>query len=652
LTVSRRARELLARAVALGLLLAAASPGVPLDGAALARFDGAAVVRLVPLRETAGAARAWAGVRLDARDRRALDRMVGFLQDSQNDDGGYGGQPGAASDPMFSAWVGIGLAAAGINPLDQRAPGGGRDLASYVARAGPATRAADGGWVTTELERIGLVANAAGLDPRRFGGRDYVRPLLARQRTAAWRDVAPGWFPHSRRGGAPGVNDTIFAILFLAGVRDPAVEPAIARAAGAVESMQRPDGTWPATQPGGPTDVDMTGAAIQALCAARRCRSARVRAALAWLEAHQQADGGWSSAPLTGESNSGTTAWVVQALWATGIDPRTWRRAGRDPLDFLRSLQRRDGSVRWTASTDANPTWMTAYALPAYAGHAWPVPAPPRERPAVQEPRERGGEGEPRRRERDQREDGRGGAAEHGDGSVAAGGGGSGAPLFSRPQPQSRGATGGGVRDIDTEQQPLPAVRGRNGATGTVAAGGAGDDGGVQNAPRREQAAAPTGQVTGVVIGRDPRGTEGRGTLQAIAPGLASAERGAAGTPWTTIGLVAAAALAFAGGARRERAAGGPSAPHGGGPSVPGGGGPSASGGGLAVSGGGGPSASGGGLAVSGGGGPSASGGGLAVSGGGSPSASGGGLARSGGGGWSGSGGGGLSGPGGGGGSA
>jgi Squalene-hopene cyclase C-terminal domain/Prenyltransferase and squalene oxidase repeat len=552
LTVSRPAREPLALAVGLALLLAAAV-AVP-----SARVD---------------AARATAGTRLDARDRRALDRMVGFLQDSQNDDGGYGGQPGAASDPLFSAWVGIGLAAAGINPRDQRAPGGGRDLASYVARAGPVTRAADGGWVTTELERIGLLANAAGLDPRGFGGRDYVRPLLARQRTTAWREVAPGWLPHTRAGAVPGVNDTIFAILFLAGVRDPALDRAIARAARAVESMQRPDGTWPATQPGGPTDVDMTGAAIQALCAARRCGSPQVRAALDWLKAHQQADGGWSSVPLAGESNTGTTPWVVQALWAAGIDPRTWRRAGRDPLDFLRSMQRRDGSVRWTASMDANPTWMTAYALPAYAGHAWPVPAPPREEPAVREPRERTSVTEPARRTRDGREDGRGGAAERGDGSVAAGGGGSGAPLFSRPQPQSRGATGGGVRDADSEQQPLPAVRGRDGTTGTVAAGGAGDDGGVQNAPRRERAAPGAGEVSGVVIGRDPRGTEGRGALEAIAPGLASAERGGTGTPWITLGLVAAAALAFAGGARHERAAGGPSVPGGGGPAGPGGGG-------------------------------------------------------------------------------
>ena len=499
------------------------------------------VVLLAALLLAVPAAAAGAQAPLDDRDRRALDRMVGFLQDSQNDDGGYGGQPGAASDPLFSAWVGIGLAAAGINPQDQRTPRG-RDLVSYVARAGPVTRSSDGHWVTTEFERIGMLANAAGLDPRRFGGRDYVGPLLARQAPA-------GWFPHTRTDPAPGVNDTIFAIVFLAGVDDPALAPTIARAADAVEAMQRPDGTWPATRPGGPTDVDMTGAAIQALCAARRCGSPRVRAALGWLRERQQPDGGWNSTPHPGPSNTGTTPWVVQALWAAGIDPRTWRRGGRDPLDFLRAMQRRDGSVRWKAAADMNPTWMTAYAAPAYAGHAWPVPAPARAQP---ERGERGGQ-DPQRRRRDERRAGRGGVAEEGDGPVAIGGGGRGAPLFSRPQPQSRGATPGGVRDTAAEQQSLPSTRGRRGATGSAAASGIGARGGVQNARVPQAAAAGAGSVEGVVIGRDARGTEGRGRTIAVAPGLRSASAGGTQAPWTTLGIGAAAALAFAGGARGER---------------------------------------------------------------------------------------------------
>lgn len=483
------------------------------------------------------AAPAHADVRLDERDQRSLDRLVGFLQDTQNEDGGYGGQPGADSDPVFSAWVGIGLAAAGINPQDQRAPHG-RSLTAYVARAGPATDA-DGSIVTTEYERIGLLVNAAGLDPRRFGGRDYVTPLVARQH-------ADGWFPHAPGGTVPGVNDTIFAIVFLVGVEDPSLAPVIARAAEAVETFQRADGTWPATRPGGPTDVDVTGAAIQALCAAGRCSSPRVASAFAWLREQQRPDGGWSSGWGLPESNAGTTPWVVQALWAAGIDPRTWAPADRDPLDFLRSMQRRDGSVRWKATQDMNPTWMTAYAAPAYAGHAWPVPAPPRATP----PRSEQGAQTPARRRRDDRTSGRGGIVEEGDGSVVAGGGGRGAPLFSRPQPQSRGATQGGVRDTAVEQQPLPSTRGDDGATGTAAASGAGGDGGVENGEPARPTAATAGEIEGVVVAA-ARGTEGTGEIVAVAPGLRSASEG--GSAWLGAAILGGALLAAAGGAARER---------------------------------------------------------------------------------------------------
>ncbi|WP_211656580.1 prenyltransferase/squalene oxidase repeat-containing protein, partial [Patulibacter medicamentivorans] len=365
--------------VAVALLLVALLCGAAaLAGGGTAGGDG-------PLGLAASASAA--PPRLDGRNRGRLDDLVRFLQDTQNDDGGYGGQPGAPSDPGFSAWVGIGLAAAGINPQDQRIPGGRRSLADYVARKGPVSTGSDGQWLTTELERIGMLANAAGLDPRRFGGRDYVTPLLARQGATTFAgsgpdgqpiQVPPGWFPHTATGRSPGVNDTIFAVFFLSGVGDRRLAPAIGRAAVAIEAMQRRDGTWPATRAGGPTDVDMTGAAIQALCVAGRCAGAAVRGALDWLRAHQQRDGGWSFSAAPGESNAGTTPWVVQALWAAGIDPRSWRSGGRDPLDFLASLQRRDGSIRWKRSADMNPTWMTAYAAPAFAGHPWPVPAPPR----------------------------------------------------------------------------------------------------------------------------------------------------------------------------------------------------------------------------------------------------------------------------------
>ncbi|WP_026912599.1 prenyltransferase/squalene oxidase repeat-containing protein [Patulibacter minatonensis] len=541
-----------------------------------------------------------------AREGARLDRIVRFLQDTQNDDGGYGGTPGAASDPLISAWVGIGLAAAGINPQDQKAPGSRtRSVATYLESAGPIT---SGGRppVTTEFERIGMFINAAGMDPRSFGGRDYVRSLMDRQSQSAWqppsdsapeqssgaapdlsaaappvgpgalptdgsssstarvpaKPVPPGWFPHVRDGQNPGVNDTIFAIFFLAGAGGTDTKAPIARAASAVEAMQRPDGTWPAVRPGDGTNVDMTGAAIQALCVARRCGTAAVRRALAWLKDHQQPDGGWQAGDLAderpGESNAGTTPWVVQALWATGTDPATWRKGGRDPLEFLGTLQRREGSIRWRESRDLNPTWMTAYAAPAFAGQAWPVPAPPREAVVRREARRaaakqaRSEKVAARRELREEAERGDAGSSSDDGGVVSGGGGGRGAPLFSRPQPQSRGATPGGARDTERDQAARRGTQGRKGATGTAAASGPGDDGGVQNG-ERAKAEDPAGTAVSGAIVQEPRGTQGTERERAIAPGLRSARAGDSSTPWASIGLGGLAVLVFAAGAGLER---------------------------------------------------------------------------------------------------
>lgn len=483
-----------------------------------------------------------------------LDDLVGFLQDTQNDDGGYGGSPGADSDPMISAWVGIGLAAAGINPQDQKPPGSkSASVASYLAKQGP-IRVGGQQPVTTEYARIGMFVNAAGMDARKFGGRDYVSPLLARQSgapsTVGGVTIPPGWFPHTAGGSAPGVNDTIFAVFFLSGLKDKAGRGPIRQATAAIEAMQRPDGTWPATRPGDGTNVDMTGAAVQALCAAGRCQTAAVKRAITWLRQNQQADGGWQAGDMAdeqaGESNSGTTPWVVQALWAVGEDPAKWKPNDRDPLEFLASLQRRDGSIMWRQSRDMNPTWMTAYSAPAFAGHAWPVPAPPRAA-EVRAAKKQAGEKRAAqkraaaRKLRAERTAGNAGEASEGDGSTATGGGGRGADLFSRPQPQSQGDTTGGVRDTEREQERQKSTRGKDGATGTAAASGVGDDGGVQNAPPSPPESAPgdagVGQLISGQVVEAPRGTEGRQFDDAVAAGLRTAKAGGTASPWAATAL-------------------------------------------------------------------------------------------------------------------
>ena len=78
------------------------------------------------------AASATAATAPNAANQAALDRTVRYLQEAQNPDGGFGGSRRAAdSGSMFSAWVALALAAAGINPQDQKKPGG-VDVFAYL----------------------------------------------------------------------------------------------------------------------------------------------------------------------------------------------------------------------------------------------------------------------------------------------------------------------------------------------------------------------------------------------------------------------------------------------------------------------------------------------------------------------------------------
>jgi prenyltransferase beta subunit len=360
-----------------------------------------------------------------------LETTVRFLQGAQNLDGGFGGAPGAKSGSMFTAWVVLALAAAGINPRDQALPGG-TDAYSYLVdhyEQGVAESDCAPIACTTTFERELMVVNASGTDPHDFSGEDLVAELLARARP-------DGSFSHLP-GAQPGVNDTIFAIFSLAPIGEAVAQAPIQRAADWIESAQQEIGGWAWRAGDAPDEVDMTGAAIQALVAAGRSGNEAVQRGLGYLRAAQNPDGGFPLFPGEAESNSASTCWAVQAIWAAGENPETWLtgsgHATEEPLDYLESLQAPDGHIRWKTDDDLNGVWTTAYCAPAFAGQAWPIPEAPR---SVRSP--------------DPPEAGEGGGNQSGSG-VIAGGGGSGSPAFSRPKPQSQGKTPGGARTLTNE---------------------------------------------------------------------------------------------------------------------------------------------------------------------------------------------------------
>ncbi len=366
-----------------------------------------------------------------------VESTIRFLQSAQNDDGGFGGSAGGESSQLVSAWVALALASAGINPQDQRKPGGA-DVYEYLSTHFVQSVKEEGCApvvCTTTFERELMVVNATGTSPRGFDGVDLVEELLHRER-------ADGSFPHVADGQA-GINDTIFAIFALSPVEEPKAQEAVRPAAEWVAARQQPGGGWAWRAGSSATEVDMTGAAIQALAAGGMSGSPQAADGLRYLREAQNPDGGFPEYPGERESNAASTAWAVQAIWAAGENPEDWTtgsgQATEEPLDFLESLQDPvDGHVHWKPTADQYGVWMTAYTTPAYAGKFWPFEAPPRgkepESPA------KPGEGE---------------GKQSGDG-VIAGGGGGGAEPFSRPQPQSKGKTPGGARLIH-RKDPQPA---------------------------------------------------------------------------------------------------------------------------------------------------------------------------------------------------
>ncbi|MEN0014026.1 MAG: prenyltransferase/squalene oxidase repeat-containing protein [Solirubrobacteraceae bacterium] len=500
-------------------IAAGAAPYVPVAGAAIGTAALVASARPTP------AAAATTGALTpppNAAGAAGLDATVRFLQDAQNLDGGWGGRLGGASDPDFTAWVALALAAAGVNPQDQAKPGGVDAFHFLVAHADELSS-------TTDYERVLLVAIAAGTSPHDFGGLDLVALILSRR-------LPDGSFTHVAGGTAGGINDTAFAMLPLSMVPDPSLAPILDRAADWLESVQDASGGW-SYAPRASLSSDMTAAVIEALRAVGRGGTRAETRGWAYLkDTFHVADGGFGETPADRESNTASTSWTVQAMWAAGIEPAAWASPSTSPLDYLTAMQDpSSGAIRWKVSADLNPVWMTAYAAPAYAGYPLPIPAVPRavapRDPVAASPTPT--------------------VTPAPSAGVTAGGGGDGAPLFSRPEAGSKGRAAGGVQRVERTDDDAPTTKrhhpssdrsqradrpttsslgtGRSGVTRDVAHRGT---------PKHSRSAGLAGKsavraagdsagggpsVGGQVIGLPRSGADGTGDRNGAAPGLRSA---------------------------------------------------------------------------------------------------------------------------------
>jgi energy-coupling factor transport system substrate-specific component len=279
---------------------------------------------------------------------------VEYLFAAENSDGGVGMAPGQPSSPMVSAWQTMALAASGTDPF-AHAKSGGRGAVSYLmATVGQDT---DPGAIERTIIAISMVRQRFPLGPSAAG-------TAVRATDVGGVDLVTRLQRDFRRNGSidDQCNLTAFGILALRAAK----APVSARAVAWLTHQQDHDGGFNYATGGAVSDVDDTGAVLQAL--AGTGHDAVVSRAVTFIRAQQNPDGGFP-ADAGGASNAQSTAFAVQGLIAVGVRPRSVRRGhSPSPLGYLRSLIQPDGAVDYAKGVVQTPVWVTAQAELALAG--------------------------------------------------------------------------------------------------------------------------------------------------------------------------------------------------------------------------------------------------------------------------------------------
>lgn len=257
-----------------------------------------------------------------------------FIKSTQNQNGVYGSDsPGQMMDATLA------VRSAGYDPSKDLVDGKG-PLQFLNATAAKATSPAAAG-------KAALGAKALGLDPKSVNGTDLISVVNAGYNTET---------------GAYASDDFSQSIAML-GLSCTGNQVG-AKAIAALKATAVKDGGWGF---GGAADPDTTSIALQALLAAGVAKSdAAVASGLAYLKANQGNDGGWGFDP--NESNTSSTAFVVQALLALGENPEAaaYTKNGATPVSYLLSQQNADGSFK-----GFDPAYATNQVLPALAGRTF-----------------------------------------------------------------------------------------------------------------------------------------------------------------------------------------------------------------------------------------------------------------------------------------
>ncbi|NBE83382.1 prenyltransferase/squalene oxidase repeat-containing protein [Micromonospora rubida] len=306
----------------------------------------------------------------------AKNNGVAYLRTLQAADGSYAGS-GLSLEWAFTAF-----APAGTHPVDVYPGGDTSKNARTVYRNHLSAASWPGGSpVVTDYERGVLNAYAAGIDPARVAAS---RNLIA-DVTGYWQSSAVGYY-----GPPANFNGTVFAVLALAGAKTQTGAARVPQrllglSVTTIRNNQHNDGGWNYSQAeGNPTelatasDIDMTGAAMAALCTAGVPNTdTDVVQAKNFLKS--------KLANTTGAFNSmfgvntDSNGWAVSGLNACGIANQGadfTTAAGKTPVDFLRAQQLTGGGFKYLPSDTSPSGYASVDAVRALGGGGFTA-APP-----------------------------------------------------------------------------------------------------------------------------------------------------------------------------------------------------------------------------------------------------------------------------------
>lgn len=308
-----------------------------------------------------------AGAATDQEVDDSIEAAVAWVRGQQAPSGSLG-NPGGL-DP---AWALLGLAGAGVHPADLRAEPGlpsaqdhylglwtGPDDTAWTSAAAPQA---------TDYARVILLARATGLDPARLSTEQNLAAKLA----GYYRD---GYFTSQ----TSLFNHTLFGLLALA--QAPVPDWLLERTAQIVEANRHADGgytSYPVTGEAtfeAESDIDSTGMAIAALCAAgRTATDPAVAGGIGFLRSKR--------APNGSIGNVNSTSWALDGMGACGArrGAAAWTAEDEATVEWLvgQQLDEGAGAGAWGAPGDPDP-YATQDALRALAAAAFAVPPPERE---------------------------------------------------------------------------------------------------------------------------------------------------------------------------------------------------------------------------------------------------------------------------------